>query len=697
MASIGQTMSAPGGKLAKSTDVQFAIALVVMIFMMFVPLPPILLDMLLSISITLGFLVLLISIYIKEPLEFSTFPTFLLLATLFRLSLNVATTRNILLDGASGEVSNVIASFGNFVVGGNYFVGFVIFLILVLINFLVITKGAGRVAEVGARFTLDAMPGKQMSIDADLNAGIIDREEAKRRREKIEDEADFYGSMDGASKFVRGDAIAGIIITVINIVVGLGLGVVQHNMNFSEAAQVYTLLTVGDGLVSQIPSIIISVAAGIVVTRASGADRLSDEMSSQMFLNPKALFICSGLLATMSLMPGLPTFSFLFLSGGFVFLANYAKKELARKNIASVQAKEDLVSEEAKRENSIESLLNVETLSLEVGVGLIPLVDTDQDGEVLERIVSSRKQFAQDMGIIVPMVMVRDNIQLKPGEYQVLLKGNPIARGSLMPECELAMAPDEIFDPIEGVQTKEPAYGLDAVWIKSSQKEEASFRGYTVVNCATVIVTHLTKVIQDHASELIGRQEVQNLVDSLKEKSPKVVEEVLAADAINLGSVVKVLQNLLSEGVSIRDMLTIFESLADRCKEIKAPDLLTRYVRIALGRGIVRRYLDTKDTLHMVSLDRTVEDLIASSIQQYDNGTTSLSIDPNVAQNILRNTADSMASFDKIGTVPVLLCGPQVRWELKKLIDRFIPGLVVLAFDEVPADIKTNQLSSISI
>lgn len=688
---------APFTGLLKSPDIQFGVALICVVFMMFIPLPAVLLDILLSVSITLGFLVLLIAIYIKEPLEFSTFPTFLLLATLFRLALNVATTRNILLDGASGDVSHVISSFGNFVVGGNYFVGFVIFLILVIINFMVITKGAGRVAEVGARFTLDAMPGKQMSIDADLNAGIIDRDEAKGRRSKIEQEADFYGAMDGASKFVRGDAIAGIIITGINILVGLGVGVMQHNMSFSRASEVFTLLTVGDGLVSQIPSIIISVAAGIVVTRAGGDNRLSNQMTSQMFLHPRALWICSGLLGLMSLIPGLPTLSFLTLSVLFYFAGRYSQARLDEVGMQELQKLETASAADRKSEK-VEALLHIDALALEVGVGLIPLVDSDQDGEVLERIVSARKQFAQETGIVVPMVMVRDNIQLKPGNYQILLKGQPVAKGQLMVDHELAMAPDQDADGIEGgLRTTEPAYGLDAWWIKPSQKDEVSFRGYTVVNCSTVIVTHLTKIIQDHAWELLGRQETQGLIEGLKERYPKVVDEVMNAEGMNLGVVVKVLQNLLKEGVSIRDLRSIFESLADHCQIVNHPEILTRYARISIGRSLIRKYLSEGDVLHVMTLDRSVEDLLINSLQTHENGTTSLQIDAGTAQALLNQIARSMESFEGVGSVPVLLCGAMIRWDLKKLCDRFIPGLTVLAFDEIPQDIKTNHIGTVSI
>lgn len=697
MASTSNTQSAfaSASSILRSSDIQFAVAMICIMFMMFLPLPPFLLDILLSISITLGFLVLLIAIYIKEPLEFSTFPTFLLLSTLYRLALNVATTRNILLDGHSGNISQVISSFGNFVVGGNYFVGFVIFLILVIINFIVITKGAGRVAEVAARFTLDAMPGKQMSIDADLNAGVIDREEAKKRRSKIEDEADFYGAMDGASKFVRGDAIAGIIITGINIVVGLIIGVTQHNMNFSHAAHVYTLLTVGDGLVSQIPAIITSVAAGIVVTRASGEEGLSETLANQMFLKPKALFVCCFLLAVMAMLPGLPFAPFVLLSVALYFAGSRAQKAIQyKKELSQIKEKE---TEGSRKENSVEALLHLDHLTLEVGVGLIPLVDTSQNGEILERIVSTRKQFAQDLGIVVPMVMVRDNIQLKPGEYQVLLKGNKIAEGLLLPEHELAMAPDDSPGKLDGIATKEPAYGLDAVWITNAQREDAAFKGYTVVNCSTVIVTHLTKVIQENAENLLGRQEAQTLIERLKEKSPKVVEEVITADGLTLGGVVKVLHNLLRENVSIRDLLSIFETLADHCKSIKNTDSLTRYVRKSLGRSIVKKLLNAKSELAVVSLDRGTEDLLLSGLQYHEDGSTTLKIDPEIAQRILGSMAQALQAFQKTDNVPILLCGTQVRWDLKKMVDHFIPGVTVLAFDEIPIDIRTQSLGIVQI
>ncbi len=683
-------------KLLSAPDIQFALGLIGIVFVMVVPLPPLVLDVLLSISIAFAFLILLISIYVKEPLEFSTFPTVLLITTLFRLALNVATTRSILLDGASGRVSEVVQSFGEFVVGGNYFVGFVIFAILVLINFIVITKGAGRVAEVGARFTLDAMPGKQMSIDADLNAGIIDRIEAKSRRVKIEQEADFYGAMDGASKFVRGDAIAGIIIAAINIVVGLVVGVVTYKMSFAEAGQIFTLLTVGDGLVSQIPALIISTAAGIVVTRAGTTTGLSDTLNNQVINHSKAIYICSGMLVIMAIVPGLPSVPFLILAAGMSFFARYAKRLVDKRLVEETEAKAKAVAEEAV-DDSIESLLHIDTLALEVGVGLIPLVDTKQGGEILERIVSSRKQFAQEMGIVVPMVMVRDNIQLRPGEYQILLKGNVIGKGNLMIDYYLAMDPGDISDPLEGIAGKEPAYGLDAIWIKPSQRDEATFRGYTVVNCATVVVTHLTKLIEEHAGQLIGRQETQHLIDQLQQEAPKVVEEVIGPERLSLGDAVKILQNLLAERVSIRDLHTIFETVADYCKHIKNPDPLTRYVRKALGRSITQKHLSPDETLIVITLDRAVEDMLVSGLQHREDGSTTLQLEPEIAQKILNGIAESIKHFQETGTQPVLLCGSLVRWDLKQLVNRFIPGLTVIAFDELAPDIQTQSIGIVTI
>lgn len=684
-------------EFVKSTDVQFAVAVVAGVFLMLVPIPPLLMDGLLAISITMGVLILLISTYIKEPLEFSTFPTILLLTTGLRLSLNVASTRAILLDGATGEVSHVVQAFGQFVVGGNYFVGIVVFLILNIVNFFVITKGSGRIAEVAARFTLDAMPGKQMAIDAELNAGVIDREDAKRRRRKVEREADFHGAMDGASKFVRGDAIAGIIITLVNIIFGLMVGVLQHKMNFSEAASRFTLLSIGDGLVAIIPSLLISIAAGIVVTRSSTEAGLGEEIQSQVIHHTKPLYVCAGLMATLAVLPGFPFIPFAILTAFFIFLARHSANLIAEKDAAKVAEDANASRMAEGTSDSIETMLHVDTLSLEVGVGLIPLVDTTQDGEILERIVSARKQFASDLGIIVPMVMVRDNIQLKPGEYQVLLKGNVIGRGNLMVDYMLAMDSGDISEPIKGIKTKEPAYGLDALWIKVNQKDDASFRGYTVVNCATVVVTHLTKLISENAHNLLGRQEAQKLIDNLKQDYPKVVDEVLAADRMSLGDVVKVLQNLLAESVSIRDFLSIFETLADHCKKVSHPDILTRYVRKSIGRGIVKKHLANENTLYIATLDRAVEDVLVGALQSAEDGSTYFNIDTRYVERLLNATAEAMKKFDVPGTMPIMVCGSRIRWDLRKLINRFVPGIVVLAFDEIPTEVQTNKVAVVTV
>ena len=618
------------------------------------------------------------------------------MTTLFRLALNVATTRSILLDAPTGNVSSIIESFGDFVVGGNYVVGFVIFVILVVINFIVITKGAGRVAEVGARFTLDAMPGKQMAIDAELSANLIDQKEAKRRRQYIENQADFYGAMDGASKFVRGDAIAGIIITAINIVMGLVLGVTSYSLSFLESAQIFTLLTVGDGLVSQIPALIVSTAAGIVVTRSGGLSEtkdLSERLSSQIMAHPKALFLCSALLFGMAAVPGLPKIPFIVLG---VVVGLVARKSSRLSEVIEDQEEVGEVPVEG-RVDEIEGLLHIDTLALEVGIGLIPLVDTNEDGEVLERIISSRKQFAQDLGFIVPKVMVRDNIQLKHGEYQILLKGEIIGKSTLMWEYLMAMAPGDDVEEMDGIKAKEPAYGLDALWIKPSQKEEASFRGYTVVNCATIIVTHLTKLVEDNAAELVGRQDIQGLIDSLHSEYPKLVEEVIGPDRLTLGDVSKVLQNLLDEKVSIRDLVTIFETLADHCRLIKHPDVLCRYVRISLGRSITKKYLDHEGQLSIIHVDRAVEDIMSSGIYQREDGSSGLQLEPDILHRVLESVNTQVQNASMNGFEPTIVCSGVIRWEFKNMLRSLMPTISLLAHDEIPQGTKINSLGMISI
>lgn len=678
----------------RSPDVQMALLFVLIIGALLVPLPPWALDLFFSLSIGSSLLILLMAIYVKEPLEFSTFPTILLLTTMFRLGLNAATTRMILGHAETG-VSRVVQGFGEVVVGGNYFVGFVMFVILIVINFLVITKGASRVAEVSARFTLDAMPGKQMTIDAELQAGHIDRDEARRRRAKVQREADFHGAMDGAGKFVRGDAIAGIVITLVNIIAGFIIGVTQKGMTFGDAAKVYTLLTIGDGLVSQIPALVVSLAAGIVVTRASGQIGLSDEISSELTSHPKALFTAAALISAIGLVPGMPLAPFLGL-GVLLGLGG----RIARRSIIEKEEAEASDVEKVKSEGSaerIEASMQVVTLALEVGVELVSLVDNAKDGEVLERIVSARQQIAQDLGIIVPKVLIRDNIQLRPDEYQVLLKGNVIGKGRLHARRLLAMGPEDIMDPIDGIKAKEPAYGLDAVWVLQSQRDEAAFRGYTVVNCATVIVTHIDKLIKDHAHELIGRQEVHRLIENLKRENDKVVDEVIAPDRLTLGDVVKVLQHLLLEQVSVRDMLSIFETLADHAKGRKHPVELVGHVRKALGRGIMKKYLSPDNRLVVATLDRAVEDALIAGLEINPDGSTSLNVDPEFAKRLLDGIEVSMKQFEATGTIPIIMCGPRIRWDLRKIVHRFVPGVVVIAFDEIPSDIPTQVVSMVTI
>ncbi len=597
------------------------------------------------------------------------------------------------LRGSEGvqAAGKVIMAFGSFVVGGNYMVGVIIFLILVVINFVVITKGAGRIAEVAARFTLDAMPGKQMSIDADLNAGIIDEKEARERRQLISRESEYYGAMDGANKFVRGDAVAGIIITMINIVAGFAIGVFQNGMSFSEAAQTYTLLTVGDGLVSQVPALMISTAAGIVVSRAGAESNLGFSIGSQLFTHRRAMAVASAILFLFAIVPGLPTLPFFMLALVTGAIAYLQYKSTHRKPVAeaaeSVEAKKEKESETAE---SFKPLPPVDVLGLEIGYGLIPLVDTQQNGELLQRIKSIRRQMAGEIGIVVPSIHIQDNMQLKPGEYVIKLKGNELARGDLMLNYYLAMNPGNADDSLRGIPTKEPTYQIEAVWIKERQREEAIAKGFTVVDLPTVMTTHLSDVIRRYAHELIGRQEVQALLDTLKETHPKAVDE-LVPGLLSLGGVVRVLQNLLMEQVPIRDLLTIVEAIADWAPTIKQLDALTEYVRHALARTITRQYATAEGELVVVSLGQVAERRIAESIQRTDHGDF-LTIDPGTAQKLMRRVAEQLDKYAQRGLQPLLLCSGQIRFHVKKMVDRFIPQLVVLAYEEILPNIRIQSV-----
>lgn len=686
-------------KIMVRSDILVSLALVMVLMLMIIPLPPILLDIFLSLNITISLLILIISLYTARSVEFAVFPAVLLATTLFRLSLNVASTRLILLHGEEGPsaAGSVIMSFGQFVVGGNYVVGLVIFIILVLINFMVITKGAGRVAEVAARFTLDAMPGKQMAIDADLNAGLINDQEAKQRRADIANEADFYGAMDGASKFVRGDAIAGIIITLINIGAGFVIGVVQKGMPAMDAAQNYTILTVGDGLVGQIPALIISTAAGILVTRTTGTGDFGSDLKAQFSVHPQAIWVVSAILLAFALIPGLPTIPFMTLSLTLAVIAYRMHKNSEREQLEAeaMQLEERPAAAAAEAEDNYDDMLNVDLLELEVGYGLIPFVDAGQDGELLDRIRSIRKQFALDSGFIVPPVHIKDNLQLKPNEYSFMFKGVRVAGAEMLPGHYMAMNPGMATEVIKGVATEEPAFGLPATWISEDKKERAQIAGYTVVDCTTVMATHISEIIKRYAHELLGRQEVQNLLDNLKKSYPKLVEDLIP-DQLSLGLIMRVLQNLLREDVSIRDLRTILETLADYAPSVADPDLLIEHVRSALSRSISGKYAQPDDVLAVMTLDRQIEETIHQSLQRTDHGGSYLAMDPRQAQGLLDAIGEQIQQFSG-GMSPLLLCSPTIRPHVKKLTERYLPSLVVISHNEIAAHLKVRSLGTVRV
>jgi len=676
-----------------------AVGLVGILMVMILPLPTMMLDLLLSLGITMSLVILLMSMYNTDPLEFSAFPSLLLLTTLYRLSLNIASTRLILLHGheGPGAVGKVIQSFGNFVVGGSFAVGLIIFLIMVLINFIVITKGSGRIAEVAARFTLDAMPGKQMAIDADLNAGLINEEMAKKRRAEISQQSEFYGSMDGASKFVRGEAVASIVIMIINILGGLFIGIFLQKMAIAQAAETYTLLTIGDGLVSQIPSLIISTSAGIIVSRAASEDSMGKELIKQFGRQPQALAVSSGIILIFGLIPGLSHIPFLILGVGMGWLAWIAFQSMA------AELTEDEIAAEKRKETApplgspetVEALLPLDTLELEVGYGLIPLVDESQEGDLLERIRGIRRQFAIDMGLIIPPLHVRDNLQIKPDEYVLLLKGVEIARGELMMGYFLAMDSGAAKRTIEGIPTVEPAFKLPALWIADDKKDEAQLAGYTVVDPSTVVATHLTEVLRTHADELLGRQDTQKLLDNLAKNHPKVVEE-LVPGLLPLGKLQKVLQNLLRERVSIRNLLTIVETLADYAPMGKDPEILTEYVRQKLSRSIVSTMTDETGTLSVLTLTTQIEDLIRESVQATEQGSF-LALDPNLGQKIIEAIQTNVDKIAQEGYQPIVITSPVVRRHLRRLIERFMPQVVVLSHNELTNQSKIQSLGTVDM
>ena len=674
------------------SDVMASFGLVSILMIMIIPLPSILLDLFLSANITLALLILVTTLYTVKAVEFSIFPSILLTTTLFRLALNVASTRLILLQGDQGPdaAGTVIQSFGQFVVGGNYVVGIVIFTILVLINFMVITKGAGRVAEVAARFTLDGMPGKQMAIDADLNAGLIDEDEARQRREDITNEAAFHGAMDGASKFVKGDAIAGIIITLINIGAGFVIGVLQKDMPIAEAAQNYTILTVGDGLVGQIPALIISTSAGLLVTRATGVDDFGSDLKNQFSKFSIAIWTVSAILLVFSLIPGLPFLPFLLLSISLALTGFFIDKGKREKDAIPVEKSEEPPVRTAE---NYEEMLNVDLLELEVGYGLIPFVDANQDGELLTRIQSIRKQFAINNGFIVPPIHIKDNLQLNPNQYTLALKGVQVAEAEILPGHFMAMDPGIVTEKIPGITTVEPAFGLPAIWISEDKKERAQIAGYTVVDCTTVMTTHITEIIKKHSHELIGRQEVQNLLDNLLKSYPKLVEELVPA-VLSLGTIMRVLQNLLKEGVSIRDLRTILETMADWAPVTQDTDILTEYVRHSLSRTICSE-LVVNGVIPLITLSGDVEKAITESIQHREQGSY-LAIDPQTAQKILDAIGVTINSFQG-GQTPAILVSPQIRPHVRSLTERYYPAVKVLSHNEIAPNLKVKSIGTVTI
>ncbi len=683
-------------KRLASNGLGVPLMMMLMLSMMVVPLPPLLLDVLFTFNIALALIVLLVSIYAIKPLSFSVFPVVLLLTTLLRLSLNIASTRVILLNGQNGTdaAGKVVQAFGEFVVGGNYAVGIVVFAILVVINFVVVTKGAGRISEVTARFTLDSMPGKQMAIDADLNAGQITHEQANERRKEVVREADFYGSMDGASKFVRGDAVAGIIIMLVCVIGGLAIGVFQHNMPIGQALQNYTLLTIGDGLVAQIPALVLSTAAGIIVTRASTSEELGDQIITQLFTDPRALGTTAAVIGIMGLIPGMPNLAFLTLAGVAGAGAYYQAKKKHR--VVEAPAAEVLAPLQLpeNKDLSWDDVQPVDLLGLEVGYRLIPLVDKNQGGQLMARIKGVRKKNSQDLGFLVPAVHIRDNLDLPPTAYRITLMGVIAGESEIFPEREMAINPGQVFGQLQGVKTKDPAFGLDAVWIDPNQREHAQGLGYTVVDASTVVATHLSQIVQDHAHELLGREEVQQLIDKLTKLAPKLAEE-LVPKALPLGVVVKVFQNLLEEKIPLRDVRSIAETLADHAPRSQDPGVLTAAVRAALGRSIVQQINGLGAELAVMTLEPSLEQLLQKSIQPAQSSEEWSGFEPGLAERLHRALRAQAQRQEVAGQPAVLLVPAALRTLLARFVRHTIPGLRVLSFNEVPDDKQIKVIATV--
>ncbi|BFT73057.1 flagellar biosynthesis protein FlhA [Paenibacillus sp. P36] len=673
-------------------DLFVLIGIIGIVLMMIVPVPIPLLDFLLIINISIALMIILVAMNTQEALQFSIFPSLLLITTLFRLALNVSTTRNIL---SHAEAGDVVRTFGSFVAQGNIVVGFVVFLILVLVQFIVITKGSERVAEVAARFTLDAMPGKQMSIDADLNAGLINEVQARERRQKIEREADFYGAMDGASKFVKGDAIAGIVILVINLIGGFIIGMTMKGMDFSEALQTFSILTIGDGLVSQIPALLISTAAGIIVTRASSEGNLGHDVTKQLTSQPKLLYIVAGTLVMLGIFTPIHWFTTFPIAGLLVFAGYKMQKNLEREAIKEEQLVEEQQIEEVRSPESVISLLQVDPIEFEFGYGLIPLADTQQGGDLLDRIILIRRQCALELGVVVPVIRIRDNIQLRPNEYIIKIKGNTVARGELLLNHYLAMSPGIDDDSIAGIETTEPAFGLPAIWIDEVTKERAELSGYTVVDPPSVVATHLTEVIKKHTHELLGRQETKALIDNVRESYPALVDDLIPS-VLSIGDVQKVLAKLLKEKISVRDLVTILETLADYGSYTKDPEILTEYVRQSLSRQITQQFTSLGDSLKVITVGPSVEKKIADSVQQSDQGSY-LALDPSSSQIIYHRVSEQVSKLIQSGQQPVILTSPTIRMYLRQLLERTLQDIPVLSYSELEPSVEIQSMGVVNL
>jgi flagellar biosynthesis protein FlhA len=673
-------------------DLSVLISVILIVAMLIIPFPTWLLSILIILNITLALLVLLVSMNMTEPLQFSVFPSLLLLLTLYRLGLNVSTTRAILTHGDAG---GVVETFGTFVVGGNIVVGLILFLILIIIQFIVITKGAERVSEVAARFTLDAMPGKQMSIDADLNAGMISEQQARERRQKVSREADFYGAMDGASKFVKGDAIASIIIVMINLIAGIVIGMLQQGMGLADAAKHFSLLSVGDGIVSQVPALLISTATGIVVTRAASDGNLGKEITSQLLAFPKLLYVAGGTIFLLGLFTPINDLLTIPIAGMLIFGGYRFSKVPEPDKLQLEQMEEASQTDEMKSPESVISLLNVDPIEFEFGYGLIPLADTNQGGDLLDRIVMIRRQLAIELGLVIPVVRIRDNIQLQPNEYRLKIKGNEMARGELLLDHYLAMSPGIEDDSIEGIDTIEPSFGLPAKWITEEMKERAEIFGYTVVDPPSVVSTHITEVIKANAHELLGRQETKQLIDHLKESYPILIEEV-TPNPLSVGEVQKVLSKLLKENVSIRNLPVIFETLADFGKVTSDTDILAEYVRQALARQITNQYVGQGETLKVATLAGKTEKSLADAIQQTEHGNY-LALDPSISQRILESIAANIEQFSMLEQTPIVLCSPAVRMYVRQLTERYFPKVPILSYNELEANVEVQSVGVVNV